>query len=170
MSYVKHWRCPLLICVNASVWTLPVACANVAYRGCYILFGDRKDHEKIVRTNQNSMTRDTSSIYFLYRVRLRYWDVDVFKMLNILSHFKKVAPSLLRAQLTDFISVCPAVATRGYSWCSFRLLTGTVVSSRRCCRAQASGTKRYYTQSSISNSSVDVFQKESHVTDSSQSK
>lgn len=85
-------------------------------------------------------------------------------MLNILSHCKKVAPSFLRAQSTDFISVCPAVATRGYSLCS-----GTVLSSRRCCRAQASGTKRYYsenyTHSSISNTSVDVFQKESHMTD-----
>lgn len=150
--------------------------SSVADRGSYFCLADAKTTKKIVRTNQNSMTRDTSCIYFLYRVRLRYCDVEVFKMLNILSHCKKVASSLLRAQLTDFISVCPAVVARGYSWCSLRLLPGTVVSSRRCCRAQASGTKRYYsenyTQSSISNSSVDVFQKESYMTDtdSSQSK
>lgn len=87
-------------------------------------------------------------------------------MLNVL---KKVAPSLLRAQLTDFMSVCPAVAARGSSRSSSRILTANVVSGPRCCRAQTSGTKRYlsenYTESSISNSSVDAFQKESHVTD-----
>ncbi|XP_056900696.1 mitochondrial assembly of ribosomal large subunit protein 1 [Takifugu flavidus] len=90
-------------------------------------------------------------------------------MLNILSHCKKVAPSLLRAQFTYFIGVCPAVAARGYSRSSFRILTANVVSGPRCCHAQTSGTKRYhsenYTDSSISNSSVDAFQKESHVTD-----
>lgn len=140
------------------------------------LIGDCKDHEETLRTNQNSMTRDTSCAYFLCRVRLSYCDIDVFKMLNILSHCKNVAPSLLRAQLTDFISVCPAIATRGYSWPSLRLLSGPIVSSQRCCRAITIGTKRYYsehyTQSSLSNSSVDVFQKQSHVSepDSSQSK
>lgn len=142
-------------------------------QGELFLIGDCKDLEETVRTNQNSMTRDTSCIFFLFRVRLRYCDVDVFKMLNILSHCKNVAPSLLRAQLTAFISVCPAIATRGYSWRSLRLLSGTTVSSRRGCRAPASGTKRCYsenyTQSSLSNSSVDVFQKDSHVTDTGNS-
>lgn len=134
------------------------------------------DHEEILRTNQNSMTRDTSCAYFLCRVRLCYCDIDVLKMLNILSHCKNVAPSHLRAQLTNFISVCPAIATRGYSWPSLRLLSGPIVSSRRCCRAITIGTKRYYsehyTQSSLSNSSVDVLQKQSHASepDNSQSK
>lgn len=145
-------------------------------QGELYLIGDCKDNEETLRTNHNSMTRDTSCAYFLFRVQLRCCDIDVFKMLNILSHCKNVAPSLLRAQLKDFISVCPAIATRGYSWPSLRLLSGTIVSSRRCCRAITIGTKRYYsehyTQSSLSNSSVDVFQKQSHVSepDNSQSK
>lgn len=93
-------------------------------------------------------------------------------MLNILSHCRKVAPSLLRAQLTDFISVCPAVAARGYSRSSFGILTANVVSGPRCCGAQSRYHSQNYTESSISNSSADAFQKESHVTDndSNQSK
>lgn len=139
--------------------------------GAVCFLGRRTDHEELVRTNQNSMTSDTSCICSLFGVRLRYCDVDVFKMLNILSRCKKVAPSLLRVQTPDFMSVCPAIATRGYSWRSLRSLTGTVVSSRRWCGAQASGTKRYYSEN-YTHSSGDVFQKESHMTDtdSSQSK
>lgn len=34
-------------------------------QGVLFLFGGRKDHEKFVRTNQNSMTGNTSCIYFL---------------------------------------------------------------------------------------------------------
>lgn len=87
-------------------------------------------------------------------------------MMNILGHCKKIAPSLFRAQLTEFISVCPAVAARGYTRCSLHILTTNVVFSPRYCHAQTSGTKRYlenYTESSISNSSVDAFRKEQHV-------
>lgn len=152
-------------------WRSSAVCTNVVDRGRCLFLGGRTDHEELVRANQSSMTRDTSCICFLYKVRLRYCDVYVFKMLNILSRCKKVAPSLLRAQMADFMSVCPAIASRGYSWCSLRLLTGTVVSSRRCCRAQASGTKRYYSENDT-HSNVDVFQRESLMTDtdSSQSK
>ena len=150
---------------SVPIW--PIGSAN---------FIGRPQRPRENRADQSKFNdKETSCIYFLYTRRLRYCDVEVFKMLNILNHCKKVVPSLLLAQLTDFKSVCPAAATRGYSLCSLQILTGTVVSSRRCSGAQASGTKRYsekYTQCSIVNSNVDVLQKELHVmdTDSSLSK
>lgn len=168
MDFKQRQQIPMLWFFSA--WTLPVGYANVAYRGA-ILFCGRKYHEEVVQTNQNPMSRNASCFWACWlvgRVRLYYCGVELFKMLNILGHCKNIAPSLFRAQLTEFISVCPAVAARGYSRCSLRILTTNVVFSPRYCPAQNSVTKRYsdnYTENSISNRIVDAFRKEPRLSD-----